>query len=75
MNLVAQGFDLMLVGMGSVFAFLILLIGTLQVMSQLIMRFVPEQKPAFSARLDTADPSGEEIAAIAAAITVHRQKF
>lgn len=56
----------MLVGMGTVFVFLTVLVATMTLMSRLAMRFQPDALP----HGDTDD----EIAAIAAAITAHRRK-
>ena len=65
-DLMAQGLELMLAGMGTVFVFLTALVGATVLMSRLIMRIQP---PA-----DTGtDIDHEEVAAIAAAITEHRR--
>ena len=55
----------MLVGMGTVFAFLTILVIGMSMMSSIAMRFPPVES-------DNNDPSEEEIAAITAAITQHR---
>jgi len=55
----------MLVGMGTVFAFLTLLVVGMTTMSAIAMRFTP-------AKLDEAND--EEIAAITVAIAQHRNK-
>lgn len=57
---------LMLVGMGTVFLFLTLLVGATSLMSRLVMRLQPP--PMASA----GNP--EEIAAITAAIALHRRR-
>ena len=62
--LLDQGITLMLVGMGTVFAFLTMLVGSMSLMSSIAMRFAPVESDN--------DPSEEEIAAITAAITQHR---
>ena len=54
----------MLVGMGTVFAFLTILVVGMSMMSSIAMRFTPVE-------IDN-DPSDEEIAAITAAIAQHR---
>ncbi len=56
----------MLVGMGTVFAFLTILVIGMSMMSSIAMRFVPVESDN--------DPSEEEIAAITAAIAQHRNK-
>jgi sodium pump decarboxylase gamma subunit len=54
----------MLVGMGTVFVFLTVLVIGMSMMSAIAMRFVP--------RMNDDDATEEEIAAITAAITQHR---
>lgn len=43
-GLVAEGFDLLLYGMGTVFVFLILLVLATALMSTLVVRFFPEEE-------------------------------
>lgn len=63
-GLMASGIELMLVGMGTVFVFLTLLVGATTLMSTLVQKIVP---PAVK------DESDDEIAAITAAIHLHEQ--
>lgn len=56
----------MLVGMGTVFLFLALLVGATSLMSRVVMRMQPESS--------TSDQEAEEIAAITAAIALHRRE-
>jgi len=56
----------MLVGMGTVFVFLTLLVAAMSIMSNVAQRFSPIP--------DAGDATNEEIAAITAAITQHRNK-
>jgi len=63
-SLLDQGITLMLVGMGTVFAFLTILVFGMSTMSAITLRFTR------SAASD--DMSDEEIAAITAAIAQHR---
>jgi len=65
-DLLTQGVELMLVGMGTVFVFLTLLVGATTLMSRVVMRLQPEA-------LD-AEAAAEEVAAITAAIARHRRK-
>lgn len=65
-SVLMQGFDLMIVGMGTVFAFLGLLVAAMTIMSRAAIRFHGAAAPA--------DATEEEIAAIGAAITRHRRK-
>lgn len=65
-GLINDGLTLMLVGMGTVFVFLTVLVAATTLMSRLVIRFQPGAAGG--------DDSGEEIAAIAAAIAAHRRK-
>ena len=65
-GLLDQGLTLMLVGMGTVFVFLTALVAAMFVMSSLVNRF--HVAPA------SDQPTDEEVAAIAAAISAHRRK-
>jgi oxaloacetate decarboxylase gamma subunit len=73
--LLRQGLDLMLVGMGSVFAFLTLLVLATAMMSRLVLRL--QDSPADTG-VRALPPDRErdcnEVAAIAAAIEVHRRR-
>ena len=59
-----QGVTLMLAGMGTVFTFLTVLVASMAVMTRAIM--------FFQRRAATTDANEEEVAAISAAITKHR---
>ncbi len=61
-----QGLMLMLAGMGTVFAFLTALVIAMTLMSRILMRF--HHDPL------SAGATDEEVAAITAAITRHRNK-
>jgi oxaloacetate decarboxylase gamma subunit len=65
-DLLNQGVTLMLAGMGTVFAFLSVLVLTMTVMSRVIQYL--QDKSA------SRDPTDEEIAAISAAISRHRSQ-
>ncbi|MEQ8861242.1 MAG: OadG family protein [Pseudomonadales bacterium] len=69
-DLLTQGLELMVVGMGTVFAFLTLLVFATATMSRLIQRWqgADDDMPAPGA--DRA----AEVAAIAAAIALHRRR-
>lgn len=62
-----EGFNLMLTGMGVVFAFLILLVWMISLMSKLVVRFAPEEVPAVA---PAARPPASSTAASPAAGTV-----
>ena len=67
-DLLEQGLELMLAGMGTVFVFLTLLVFATSAMSALVRRFEP------APMAPSADVSEEEVAAITAAVTLHRSK-
>ena len=58
----------MLAGMGTVFVFLTLLVFATTAMSALVRRFQPVEVS------EPGGPTEEEVAAISAAIALHRQK-
>jgi oxaloacetate decarboxylase gamma subunit len=64
-TLLDQGLMLMLVGMGTVFVFLTLLVAGMSLMAMIVKRLLPVP--------DEAEPSEEEIAVISAAIAQHRK--
>ncbi len=66
-ELLREGFALMLAGMGTVFVFLTVLVFAMTIMSRLTLRFQSAPEAA-------GGPSGDEVAAIAAAIEKHRRK-
>ncbi len=70
-DLLAQGIELMLVGMGTVFVFLTALVLATSLMSSLVVRRQPPEAPTSPA---TGGPSEEEVAAIAAAINQYRRR-
>ena len=65
-HILDQGLTLMLVGMGTVFTFLAVLVFAMSGMSFIIRRLTPSA--------DSADTADEEIAAISAAINQHRRR-
>lgn len=71
-SIMAQGVELMLIGMGTVFVFLTTLVAATSLMSALVGS---DSEPALAAATATGDePDDEELAAISAAITRHRQQ-
>lgn len=64
-DLLGQGIELMLAGMGVVFVFLTVLVGAITLMSRVVMRFQPA---------NASPDNEEEIAAITAAIARHRSR-
>ena len=61
-TLINQGLTLMLAGMGTVFVFLTTLVAAMTIMASLIRRAQPA----------SSEPNAEEVAAISAAISRHR---
>ena len=78
-ELIAEGTSLMVFGMGFVFLFLTILVLATSAMSTIINRYYPQPVSATSSEPQvTANPSasdqGELVAAISAAIHLHRTK-
>ncbi len=62
-DVLSAGVELMLVGMGTVFVFLTLLVLAMRAMSALVQRYLPNH-----------DANAEELAAIASAVHQYRQR-
>jgi oxaloacetate decarboxylase gamma subunit len=79
-ELLLEGVELMLFGMGFVFVFLVLLVGVVSLMSRLIATFAPPapapavSSPIPSARSASHEPDAETLAAIQSAIAQHRAR-
>ncbi len=72
-----SGVELMFVGMGIVYTFLLMLVGAINVMSMLVRRFFPEVTETAALNIPTLSggtPDKTTIAAIAAAIHQYRSK-
>ena len=72
-ELFGRGIELMLVGMGTVFTFLTLLVLSTSLMTAAVRRFLPES--AVSAAEGTPSAPGEEgelLAVVSAAVTAYR---
>ncbi len=76
-DLMNEGFNLMLMGMGFVFTFLTLLVIATTLMSKTILRFSKPEPVAMPKSTRAASPNQgqnpEIIAAISAAVHLHRQ--
>ncbi len=66
-DLLSQGVELMLVGMGTVFVFLSALVIATTLMSRAVMRWAP-------LTIESSEAEAEEVAAITAAIAQHRRR-
>ncbi|WP_296271121.1 OadG family protein [Pseudomonas sp. UBA6323] len=79
-ELLLEGVELMLFGMGFVFVFLVLLVGVVSLMSRLIATFAPPaptpaaSSPAHSAKSASHELDAETLAAIQSAIAQHRAR-
>lgn len=74
-NLLLEGFKFMGLGMGTVFAFLILMIVCMNLMSTIIHKFFPEVQVDINANVSTPQTQDNKkvVAAITAAIKHHRE--
>jgi len=73
MNSVFEGLKIMLLGMGTVFAFLIVMIVMMNIMSKIIHRFFPEPNDVDNNVMPVQKNNAKKIAAITAAIIHHRE--
>ncbi len=77
-EIMQQGLDLMLFGMGSVFVFLTVLVIATAIMSSIVQRFFPEPVAPEPTPAPAAPPAGVNdpklLAIIKAAVDQHRQK-
>ena len=79
-TLLQQGIELMVFGMGTVFVFLVVLIGVTNAMSAIVQRFFPEIPPSLepdrAVANAAADPQQDEqlIAVISAAVHKYRSR-
>lgn len=72
-NLIMEGVKFMILGMGTVFVFLIVLIACMNIMSTIINRYFPEPQPSADAPAQGSQDKKKIVAAITAAIKYHRQ--
>ena len=72
-NLILEGLKFMVLGMGTVFAFLIIMIVCMNIMSTIIHKFFPEPQTSASPSAPVQQQDNKKvIAAITAAIAHHR---
>ena len=72
-NYVFEGLKIMMLGMGTVFSFLVVLILLMNVMSKVVHRFFPEPNDVDNNTSPAMDNNAKKVAAITAAIIHHRQ--
>ncbi len=72
-NYVFEGLKVMMLGMGTVFSFLVVLIILMNVMSKVVHRFFPEPNDVDNNTSPAMDNNAKKVAAITAAIMHHRQ--
>ena len=75
-NIISEGLSLMLMGMGTVFVFLTILVFVTSFMSSLIQKYLPETSaevlPTAAASLSSGKNNPALLAVISAAIHAHR---
>ncbi|NVJ62543.1 MAG: OadG family protein [Gammaproteobacteria bacterium] len=71
MTLFYEGFSLMLIGMGTVFAFLSLLVVVISLVSKFILRYFPENEPSVAPVSSSHDE--RLVAVISAAVNRYRK--
>jgi len=76
-EMMSSGVELMLIGMGIVFAFLAMLIVMVNIMAAVIQRYFPEQpiNAITPASASTSHTDAGVIAAISAAVHQYRNKY
>ncbi|GGI92647.1 hypothetical protein GCM10009083_06480 [Halopseudomonas pertucinogena] len=78
-ELLVEGVELMLLGIGTVFVFLIMLVGCITAMSRLVTRYIPEKSaevaaPRHMASAPPAEVDQQTLIAIGEAIRRHRAR-
>jgi oxaloacetate decarboxylase gamma subunit len=71
-NLVVEGFKFMVLGMGTVFIFLIIMIGAMIAQAKIITKYFPEPQPTPVNKNIASTSKKNKIAAITAAIMHHK---
>jgi len=72
-NYIFEGFKIMLLGMGTVFMFLVVMIVMMNIMSKVVHRFFPEPNDVENTPTPAHVDNAKKVAAITAAIIHHRQ--
>lgn len=73
-EMLSSGIELMLIGMGMVYAFLAMLVVAINLMSRLVCRYFPDMPAKFPDQPITAGNDKAVIAAITAAVHQYRKK-
>ncbi len=73
-EMLSSGIELMLIGMGMVYAFLAMLVVAINTMSNLVRRYFPEVPSKFPEQPVVAGNDKAVIAAITAAVLQYRKK-
>lgn len=71
-NYIFEGLKIMLLGMGTVFSFLVIMIVMMNLMSKIVHRFFPEPNDVDNNTSPAMDNNAKKVAAITAAIMHHR---
>ena len=72
-NYIFEGLKIMLLGMGTVFMFLVVMIVMMNIMSTVVHRFFPEPNDVENNTSPAQVNTAKKVAAITAAIMHHRQ--
>lgn len=73
-NMLAESFKFMILGMGVVFFFLIVLVQVVKVQAKIIAKYFPDEEPPASAPAPSSDSDeSARVAAIIAAVTEFRK--
>ena len=72
-NYIFEGLKIMMLGMGTVFMFLIIMIASMNIMSKVVHQYFPEPNDVENNPSPVTGSSAKKIAAITAAIIHHRQ--
>ncbi len=72
-NYVFEGLKIMMLGMGTVFSFLIVMIVMMNIMSKIVHRFFPEPNDVENTPSSAQENTAKKVAAITGAIMHHRK--
>jgi len=72
-NLIVEGLKFMVLGMGTVFSFLIIMILCMYLMSKVIHKYFPESLQDVASHKEVESDKKRVVAAITAAIMYHRE--